>query len=271
MYCELICFSGVYIMSDYNNHIWPLLYDGMYKNSTSTLLQRNFYFNEIGKGKKTILEIACGTGLILIDFLTKNIDIYGFDLSEPMLDILREKAISRHINIENRISCQNMVDFKYDFEFDYIILPNRSFLHVTDQDDQINCLKNIYKHLKKNGIFVINFFNPSIELLLKCAIGNENFEDRGRFSGLDGNFYKVGLNRKNDIANQHQSLIWRFTDEKSGKIIEEKMNMRWIYKEEFKLLLKIAGFTRWEISGDFNRSKFNTNSPEQVWIIKKGK
>lgn len=48
------------------------------------------------------------------------------------------------------------------------------------------------------------------------------------------------------------------------------MTMRWIYKEEFRLLLKLAGFTEWELYGDFDKSRYSYESQEMmIWIVKK--
>lgn len=47
------------------------------------------------------------------------------------------------------------------------------------------------------------------------------------------------------------------------------MDVRWIYREEFKLLLRLGGFTRWELYGDFHKSAYRTDSREMVWIAEK--
>ena len=41
-----------------------------------------------------ILEVACGTGMIFLPLLKKGLDIYGFDVSEQMLERLFYKAKS---------------------------------------------------------------------------------------------------------------------------------------------------------------------------------
>ena len=33
------------------------------------------------------------------------------------------------------------------------------------------------------------------------------------------------------------------------------MTARWIYKEEFQLLLRLAGFSRWQLFGTYDGSK----------------
>jgi hypothetical protein len=62
-----------------------------------------------------------------------------------MLDVLFNKADDMGLSdAKKRVTVQNMIDFKYDMKFDDIFIPARSFMHLTSQDDQIKCLKNIY-------------------------------------------------------------------------------------------------------------------------------
>lgn len=62
-----------------------------------------------------------------------------------MLDLLFNKADDMGLSeAKKRVTVQNMIDFKYDMKFDDIFIPARSFMHLTSQDDQIKCLKNIY-------------------------------------------------------------------------------------------------------------------------------
>lgn len=59
--------------------------------------------------------------------------------------------------------------------FNDIFIPARSFLLLSTQDEQIECLKNIYSHLNSGGRFLINFFNPNFSYLLKNSVANDQF------------------------------------------------------------------------------------------------
>jgi hypothetical protein len=71
----------------------------------------------------------------------------------------------------------------------------------------------------------------------------------------------------NDIHDQVQSITWRF--EYREIMHETSMRVRWIYREEFKLLLRLAGFVKWDLYGDFDKSEFNSDSSEMIWFAKK--
>jgi ubiquinone/menaquinone biosynthesis C-methylase UbiE len=146
-------------VDNYENHLWPLIYDQYNHGRHEKELE--FYYKEFKHRTGKVLETACGTGMIFLKLLSRGIDIYGLDISEPMLDILLKKASDMGLSkAKKRVTAQNMIDFKYDMKFDHIFIPARSFLHLSNQDEQIKCLKNIYSHLNNGGRFLINFLIP---------------------------------------------------------------------------------------------------------------
>src|SRR6266516_5276065 len=66
---------------------WDLL-----RGDTSVWSDRPFYRNIILQSGQPALDIGCGTGRLLLDYLAEGIDIDGVDNSPEMLAICREKA-----------------------------------------------------------------------------------------------------------------------------------------------------------------------------------
>src|SRR3954454_20504681 len=62
------------------------------RGDTSTWTDRLFYLDAGHQYGEPVLDIGCGTGRILLDFLAQSIDIDGTDDSPEMLTICREKA-----------------------------------------------------------------------------------------------------------------------------------------------------------------------------------
>ena len=237
----------------YDNPWWPVVYD--HWNERGGRLKAHerefeFYSGQLAGETGPVLEVACGTGSILIRLLQQGLDIKGFDSAEPMLALLREKAGSLGIaDIDDRISCQNMVDFHCEQKFAAIIIPANSFMLLATQEEQIACLQNIHAHLAPAGRLLLNLFIPSFtDDLLPHSEPPVEIEELGDFPHpATGGEICVTHSKTVDLGRQCENYRWYFTYE--GEIAETTMRGRWIYTEEFKLLLRLAGFSKWQLFG----------------------
>lgn len=101
-----------------------------------------------------ILDVGTGTG-VLIHFLLesgKNIEIYAIDYSKKMIEKFKEKGFPE--NVKGFVMDIHKTDFEDNF-FDRIV-ANACFPHF---DDKEKAVKEIYRILKKDGIFLISHPN----------------------------------------------------------------------------------------------------------------
>ena len=75
--------------SKHYNQLIADWYDLLLKDETFDI---QFYKKIVMNSGKPILELACGTGRLLIEYLKQGIDIDGLDSSEPMLEKCKNKA-----------------------------------------------------------------------------------------------------------------------------------------------------------------------------------
>ena len=103
---------------------------------------------EVSEGKD-ILDVACGTGVMIDYYLQRNVrSVTGVDFSEKMCEIASAKYID-HKNVE--IVCKDIEEFENDKGYDAIIVYN-SFPHFTDREKLIAHLSSL---LNKGGILTI--------------------------------------------------------------------------------------------------------------------
>ncbi len=111
-----------------------------------------------------VLELACGTGRLLIEIAKKEFNIVGIDLSNAMLKIAKSKVDQLKRRTQNRIKLfkKNMIDFKLKQKFNLIYIADNSFRVIFARKQQLRCLKNIYNHLNPEGKFLMaeRRFNP---------------------------------------------------------------------------------------------------------------
>jgi len=223
-----------------------------------------FYLRECKKAKGKVLEIACGTGRILIPAMKAGVDIAGLDLSREMTDILKAKA--QKIGLKPKIVLANMRDFKLKDRFVLIIIPYRSFVHMLSYQDQKKALRNFYNHLKPDGKLVLNVFNPDL-----ARIGKGYYLKHLR-GGIKGRF-RYWDEGKYDFANQIITGIQMIELlDKKGKVVKSKkakLVVRYIFPYEFKALLELAGFKKVEICDGFTNKPLKSKTKEMVLIAYK--
>lgn len=107
----------------------------------------NFYLSYAEKGKK-ILEPLCGSGRFLVPFVERGLDISGIDLSNEMLQKLKQKLP------EAKVVQADIIKYSPREKFDYIFISSGSVSLFTDTDLCKQILCRIKEWLSPMGKFV---------------------------------------------------------------------------------------------------------------------
>ena len=91
-----------------------------------------FYVEEARRAGAPALELACGTGRVLIPVAEAGLTVVGLDSSAAMLSIAQEKIAELPDTTQRRIELVegDMRSFALDQRFKLIMIPFRSFLHL---------------------------------------------------------------------------------------------------------------------------------------------
>ena len=199
-----------------------------------------------------VLDLPCGTGRVLLPLLKEGIDIEGVDLSAEMLARLRQKAAE--LGLQPRVQQASFTDFRLDRQFALIISPCNSFVHNLTADDQIQSLRLCREHLLPGGLLVIDTFFPGSQFL---ATDNQRVLEGEITHPTTGNRLRMYDSRSFDRVKQLFDSKNEVEElDADGRLLSTRRfstTIRWIYKTEMELLLRIAGFSRWEICGGFDR------------------
>lgn len=98
-----------------------------------------------------LLDLGCGTGLELDEIfkLLPNISVTGIDLTQAMLDKLKQKHVGKTINL----ICGNYFDVDLgNSEYDCAI--SFQTMHHFSHEKKISLYKKILKSLKENGVYI---------------------------------------------------------------------------------------------------------------------
>lgn len=133
------CFADVYdrLTSNINYEELALYYDRIISNHN---------------GKKGILlDLACGTGSMSMQFSKLGYDVIGVDLSTEMLSVAKEKP---HDNIE--YLCQDMCELDMFGTFDAAICVLDSINHLENAEDILRCFKSVSLFCDPDGLFLFD-------------------------------------------------------------------------------------------------------------------
>lgn len=222
--------------------------------ATGDVLQ---FFKEVSaEYGNPVLELACGSGNILIPLAENGVDIYGLDISDKMLSACRKKASERGVSVH--IQKGDMRSFEMDAKFRLIYIAGNSFQHLDTIGDISECFASIRRHLEADGRLLIEVYNPYVPLLVR--------EMGKRF--VVGSFDEYVLTEDvfYDAATQKSTFNWHFWHRPTDREKTLSFTMRQFFPQEFDSLFALHGFKIEHKFGDFDRSAFDSGSASQIVI-----
>ena len=141
---QLKCFQT---MANYD--VFAKFYDAIMGDRAQAAEQLRGFIRKAHPRAKSVLELACGTGSVL-KHLSRHYDVWGLDLSRPMLAIARKKVP------QAKLSRQDMVKFRLNERFDVICCVFDSINHVLAFTDWKRLFGNVHQHLLAGGVFIFD-------------------------------------------------------------------------------------------------------------------
>jgi SAM-dependent methyltransferase len=224
-----------------------------------------FYVRTAREARGPVLEVACGTGRITLPALEAGADVDGLDLDPGMLAQLRRKAEAR--GLRPRVIEADMRDFTMPRRYRLVIIPFRAFMHALGTEDQLRTLRCCREHLEPEGRLVLDLFFPNMERLVNAT--GERMMEREFQNPDTGLPVRIWSRRVVDRVNQLlQAEVEVEELDLAGGVSASHphgFTLRWVWKSEMELLLRVAGFTRWEVYGGFDRRALESDTDHMIW------
>src|SRR5882672_862713 len=118
----------------------------------------DFYLGLAQAAGGPVLDVACGTGRIMLPCLKAGMDVEGLDLFPGMLTRLREKASA--LGFDPRLHQANMAGFRLPRRYALIMIPFNAFVHNLTTDDQLATLETCREHLAPGGLLAFDTYFP---------------------------------------------------------------------------------------------------------------
>jgi len=220
-----------------------------------------FYIEYAKETGGPILELACGTGRVLIPIVEAGFTIHGLDISENMLCVARANIKEKKLSDLVTLSHNDMADFDLPIKnYGMAYIAARSFMHLFTQKKQLDCLECVHRHLKPGGLLLMDLYAPNFKWLSKAP--EDDFEVRREFTLPNGNrvIHKRRF-RGVDAVNQINSEEILFEEyDRKGNLVHTKkayMDTRFTFRYELELLLDKVGFRVQNIFRDYKKNTFD--------------
>jgi hypothetical protein len=148
-----------------------------------------------------------------------------------------------------------MSDFSLPRKFALVMIPFNAFIHNMTQEAQIRCLTICRQHLLPGGVLVFDTFFPSLEYFSQPeGIRVVEGEVPHPVTGLPMRMFDTRtIDRVAQTQHSLNELELLAADGTVATVHRSECRSRYFFKQEMDLLVRLAGFPKWEIYGDFDR------------------
>jgi SAM-dependent methyltransferase len=214
------------------------------------------------------LDVACGTGRLLIPYLKAGLDVDGCDVSSDMIALCRERAEREGLSPTLRVQPMHELDMPRRYRTIYVC---GAFGLGGERAHDEEALRRIHRHLEPGGTLVLDNEVPYVDNWGKLGRKElpEPWPEPGpRRTGSDGTEYEL-RSRVVDIdplaqrvTKEMRGFMWR-----AGSLVaqdEHVLAMTLYFTHELRLMLERAGFSDIEMRGDYGDEE---PTPETEFVV----
>ncbi len=251
----------VFLMNEYD--LIAPFYDIEHMHFTEDLdLYSNFA--ELCGGK--ILELACGSGRLLLPLAREGYALTGVDTSAAMLERARQHLQAEELTAQCKLFQQDISTLHLEQKFRLAFIALGSFGHITVRKDQQRALASVRTHLSPGATFIIDISNADARYM-------ENLTGQVLHQGT----WQIEEDRRlthfispASATQQHLLELTHFYEQyRQGESIQRTTITTKLYlfeRNEIELLLEQAGFVIKGIYGDYDLSPYQLESPRMICI-----
>lgn len=212
--------------------------------------------SELAAGGRA-LELAIGTGRVAIPLREAGVEVAGIELSEAMIDRLREKVDAATIPVVQG----DMTTATAGEGFTLAYLVFNTISNLLTQEQQVECFRNAARHLAPGGRFVVELWVPQLRSLAPGHGGTVEVSESG---------YLL-VDTYDTLAQLVVSHHVRFDPQVDGSREAQlaRTPHRYVWPAELDLMAQLAGFELEHRYAAFDRAEFTAESRSHVSVYRR--
>ena len=246
------------------------IYDVWVQSAPIAGRNQPFYVEEYLRTDGLVVELGIGNGRIAIEAARRGKPVAGVDSSPEMLARCRERAEAAEVAHLLTLQQADFREFTLPEPAHLIAIPFHTIGHLVTIEDKRAALRRTHSQLVPGGRLIFDHF-----------IFNHDAARRNASPGVRAEYTDAATNRDvllwsgatYDFAAQTMRLFaWTDELDEEGVVIRRRyrrLSFSWIEPEQTRALLSETGFEIEALYGDFDRSPFGPESPEQIWVARR--
>lgn len=242
------------------------LYDDDYGEFTADL---DLYLPFAERTGGPILEAMCGTGRVLVPLAEEGHTVAGIDISPAMIAVAQSKIEAAHQTQQASAEVGDIRAIKLKENFALAFVAMNSFMHLATTEDQLSALRSIREHLRRDGLLILDLFNPD---------PHELTADQGvmlhakSFRSSAGREVQKYVLRRTDFASQTHYVEFVYDEIGADRLVRRDVlpfTMRWLYRFELEHLLAQTGFDIDVLFGSYDLEDYTSDSERLIAIARR--
>ncbi len=221
-------------------------------------------YAELSGGR--ILELACGSGRVLLPLAQEGYELTGVDSSTEMLAIARQRLQEEGLLSRCRLVQQDIGALALEQMFRLAFIALGSFAHITTRTAQQNTLAGIRTHLSPGATFILDISNADARYMEDLS---GQLLHQGTWQAENGSYYTHFVSPASSTARHLLELTHFYDQHTQGGTVKRTVVTTMLYlfeRSEVELLLEQAGFAIKNIYGDYQLNQYQLDSPRMICI-----
>ena len=197
-----------------------------------------------GNRPRTLLDVGCGTGKHSIELARRGFALTGVDLSDHMLHFARSSGEALPPAQRPTWIQGDARSFEAGGPFDMAIMMFAVVGYLTSNEDALQGLRNIRRHLKPGALFVCDFwYGPTVLF--------DRPTDRVRVLKTPKGEVIRATSTALDIPRHQAGVTFKLWSVEDGRVVSQTTEthvLRYFFPQEFALLLSQSGFAMESVS-----------------------
>ena len=226
----------------------------------------DMYQNFAESSGGTILELACGSGRVLLPLAQAGYDVVGVDTSTLMLALAQQRIEETGSSIRCELLQQDMVTMQLGRKFRMAFVALGSFAHIVGRKEQQQALANIRTHLSTGGLFLLDISNADARYMED--LGGQVLH-QGTWTQKNGTILTHFVSPASSPAKHLLELTHFYDQHKQGGTVERTTVTTHLYlfdRSEMELLLEQAGFAVKDVYGAYDLGAYQLDSPRMIFV-----